>query len=251
VTTEFASPNFHTIGMHGLLLLLLLLAVTLMTARPKLLATDVLVIGGWGCLALLSARNVPIFALVTTPYLAQWLTEFVRSHDNSRWGQLYRESTGGELPVNHKAGRVLMLAAFLCVLLLMVKPRIVGGAPILITDFPSNRYPIAAVDYLRAHPQAVHGEMFNYFLWGGYLDFALPEWQPFIDSRTDMYGLDLVHEFQTANDPKSGWETVFSKYNVGWTILPVQHPLNQVLRLRRDWQPVFSNQLAVVFSRTS
>jgi hypothetical protein len=96
VTTEFASPNFHTIGMHGLLLLLLLLAVTLMTARPKLLATDVLVIGGWGCLALLSARNVPIFALVTTPYLAQWLTEFVRSHDNSRWGQLYRESTGGE-----------------------------------------------------------------------------------------------------------------------------------------------------------
>jgi hypothetical protein len=249
VTTEFASPDFHTAGMHGLLLLLLLLAVTLMTVRPKVHATDVLAIGGWGCLALLSARNVPIFALVTTPYLAQWLTGFVRSHDNSRWGRLYRESTGSELAVNHKAGGVLMIAAFVCVLLLMAKPRIDGGAPIFITDFPSSRYPIAAVDYLRAHPLAVRGEMFNYFLWGGYLDFALPEWKPFIDSRTDMYGLELVHEFKTANDSKPGWETVFAKYNVGWTILPVQHPLNQILRLRPDWQPVFSNQQTLVFSR--
>jgi hypothetical protein len=251
VTTEFASPNFHTAGMRGMLFLLLLLAVTLMIVRPKVHATDVLVIGGWGCLALLSARNVPIFALVTTPYLAQWLTEFARSDDNSRWYRLYRESMESELAVNHKAGRVLMIAAFVCVLLLMAKPAIVGGAPILSTDFPSSRYPIAAVDYLRTHPQMVHGQMFNCFLWGGFLDFALPEWKPFIDSRTDMYGLDLVHEFKTANDPKPGWETVFAKYNVGWTILPVQHPLNQILQLRPDWQPVFSNQLAVVFARTS
>lgn len=251
MTTEFASPNFHTTGMRGLLFLLLLLAAALMIVRPKLHATDVLVIGGWGCLVLLSARNVPIFALVTTPYLAQWLTEFMRSHENSRWCRLYRESTGSELVVSHTAGGVLMIAAFVSVLLLMAKPRIAGGPPILITHLPSSRYPVVAVDYLQSHPRVVHGEMFNYFLWGGYLDFALPEWKPFIDSRTDMYGLELVHEFETANDPKPGWEAVFAKYNVGWTLLPVQHPLNQILQLRPDWQPVFSNEQAVVFARAS
>ena len=251
VTTEFASPNFHTVGMHGMLVVLLLLAVILMTVRPRVDATGVLVVGGWGCLALLSARNVPIFALVTTPYLAQWLTEFVQSHDNLRWCRWYRGSAGVELVVNPKAGGVLMIAAFVGVVLVMAKPRLVGGAPILVTDYPASRYPIAAVDYLRAHPQAVRGEMFNYFLWGGYLDYALPEWKPFIDSRTDMYGLDLVHEFKTANDPKPGWEAVFAKYDVGWTILPAQHPLNRILELDSHWTLVFSNQETLVFSRAS
>ena len=114
-----------------------------------------------------------------------------------------------------------------------------------------RRYPVAALDYVRAHPDAVHGEMFNYFLWGGYIEFALPQRKPFIDSRNYSYGIDLFHEFQTANEPKPGWEAVFAKYNVGWTILPVQHPLNQVLALNPHWALVYSNQLTLIFSRVS
>jgi hypothetical protein len=117
------------------------------------------------------------------------------------------------------------------------------------TDFPPDRYPTAVVDYLRTHPDAVHGEMFNYFLWGGYLEFALPNRKPFIDSRNDSYGIGLVREFRTANEPKPGWEAVFAKYNVGWTILPVQHPLNRILELSPHWTRVFSNQQALVFAR--
>jgi hypothetical protein len=246
MTTEFASPNFHTTGMRGLLFLLLLLAAALMIVRPKLHATDVLVIGGWGCLVLLSARNVPIFALVTTPYLAQWLTEFMRSHENSRWCRLYRESTGSELVVSHTAGGVLMIAAFVSVLLLMAKPRIAGGPPILITHLPSSRYPVVAVDYLQSHPRVVHGEMFNYFLWGGYLEFALPgcDGPSSTAVPTCMGSNSYARLPETANDPKPGWEAVFAKYNVGWTILPVQHPLNRILATEPTVaHSVFSNQL--------
>ncbi len=251
LTTEFGSPNFHTVGMHGFLLLLLLLAIALLVIRPRLGTTDVLLVGSWGFFALVSARNVPLFALVVTPLLAQWVTEYVQANPRSGWAHWYRESTARNSMVGFQAGSVAIITAAVCVLLVVAKPRIAGGAPLLATDFPPDRYPIAAVDYLRAHPQAVHGEMFNYFLWGSYFEFAFPERKPFIDSHNDLYGIALTREFRTANEPKPGWERVFAKYNVGWTILPVQHPLNRILELSPHWSLVFSNQSALVFSRVS
>jgi hypothetical protein len=44
---------------------------------------------------------------------------------------------------------------------------------------------------------------------------------------------------------------VFAKYNVGWTILPLQHPLNRILELSPHWTRVLSNKQALVFSRVS
>lgn len=249
LTSEFASPNFHTVGMRGFLLLLLVLAITLLTIRPKIDATDGLLVGGWGGLALFSARNVPVFALIVTPLLAQWLTQFVQANHRTRWSQLYSRWTTRVPVINRAADIATIIAVIVCVLLVTSKPGIIGGTSVLTTDFPSNRYPIAAVNWLRAHPEAVHGEMFNHFFWGGYLDFALPERKPFIDSHGDAYGIELVRDFRTANEPKSGWEDVFSKYHVGWTILPHGHALNSLLALRTDWRLVYADEVAVVYGR--
>ena len=153
--------------------------------------------------------------------------------------------------MDRAAGDAAIIAVAGCVLLVMAKPGIIGGAPLVATDFPPSRYPTVAVDYLHAHPEAVHGEMFNTFLWGGYLEFALPDRKPFIDSRNVLYGLNLVGDFRTADVPEPGWVAVFAKYNIGWTILPVQHSLNRILELSPDWIQVFSNQQALVFSRAS
>lgn len=234
LTTENASLNFHIPILHGFSLLLFVLALVLLIIRPKLDATDVLLVGGWGYFALLYGRNVSIFALVVTPLLAQWLTELAQTH---------RECTMQVTAINRTADAATILAAIVCGVLL-IKSRIA-------TDFPSDRYPTAAVDYLRAHPEAVHGEMFNALLWGGYMEFYLPGRKPFIDSRNDFYGIDLVRDFAIPDGPKAGWKAVFARYNVGWTILPVQHPLNRILELSPDWTLVFSNQQALVFSHVS
>jgi len=249
VTTEFASPNFHTVGMHGFLLLLLLLGAALVIIRPKLDATDALLVGGWGYFALLSARNVPIFALVVTPLLAQWITEFLQASDHSEWCRSYRGWIARTMSVDRAADAAIIIAAVACLTLVMAKPTIAGGTPVLATDFPPDRYPTDVVDYLRAHPSVVHGKMFNLFLWSGYLEFVFPEEKPFVDSRNDFYGIGLMREFRIANDPKPGWEVVFAKYHVDWTMLPAQHPLNQILQLCPDWQLVFSNRQALVYSR--
>jgi hypothetical protein len=48
-----------------------------------------------------------------------------------------------------------------------------------------------------------------------------------------------------------GRRPVVTRYNVGWTLLPVQHPPNRILETRADWQLMFFNRQAIVFSRIS
>ncbi len=249
ITTGFASPNFHTAGTEGFLLLLFLLAVVFMVVRPRLTATEVLLVGGWGYCSLLSARNIPIFALVVTPLLGQWITGFLKANQLTWWSRLYYQRVNRMPPTDPVADAVTVMLVIVCLTLVLAKPAIAGGPPVLVTDFPADRYPTQVVDYLRNHPTAIHDEMFNHLDWGGYLEYALPERKPFIDSRFVFYGVDFTREFLAVNNAEAGWESVFTKYHVGWTLLPQQHPLNQILRLKPDWQLVFSNRQAVVYSR--
>jgi hypothetical protein len=137
------------------------------------------------------------------------------------------------------------------VAIMLAAPRVFGTNPLLETEVSTNRFPVATVDYLRAHPDAVHGEMFNDYSWGGYLILYLPAHKVFIDGRNDFYGEALLHEFIDVSSPKPAWQNVLEKYHVSWTILPKPHPLNRLLELSPQWTLVFSNQQALVFSRVS
>jgi hypothetical protein len=134
--------------------------------------------------------------------------------------------------------------------LVMAKPQILGGQPWLTTELPAQRFPVAAVEFLRRSPNAVHGEMFNEYTWGGYLIWALPERKVFIHPNLDVYGEELVREFLQVNDAKDGWEDILKKYSVGWTILPPDHPLNHLLAKRADWKLVYSDAVASIYGRT-
>jgi hypothetical protein len=93
--------------------------------------------------------------------------------------------------------------------------------------------------------------MFNEDAWGGYLILYLPECKVFIDGRNDFYDEALLHDFTDVSHLTPAWENVLGKYHVGWTILPVQHPLNRILEMKTDWHLVISNQQALVFAHAS
>jgi hypothetical protein len=171
---------------------------------------------------------------------------------NSVWSRWFRRVSNDVGALNHVAGGNGLVAAVIgAMLLILAKPVLVGGHPIVKTEIWANRFPVATANYLRAHPETVHGEMFNEDGWGGYLILYLPERKVFIDGRDDFYDEALLHEFTDVSHLTPAWEKVLGKYHVGWTMLPVQHPLNRILEMRQDWQLVYSNQVALVFSRAS
>jgi hypothetical protein len=243
LTNEFRSPNFHSGGARGFALQLLALAGLLLVARPRLRMTEFLLLGVWGYFALHSVRNVPIFAIIATPILAGHWNAFLQSAGPSRWMDWYRQVSSRMTGMNQSAdGRALAAVAVIALLA-------VSSQPVVTTEVLPSRFPVAAVDWLRTNNVAVSGEMFNDYGWGGYLMLALPERRVFIDGRNDFYGKELVEEFNTADDVKPGWEAVFEKYRVGWTILPPKHGLNALLALRPDWRQVYADEVAVMYAR--
>ncbi len=247
-TTEWNSANFHFAGMHGFALQLLVLGFMLVVVRRPWAITDLLLIVFWLYSALNAMRNVPIFALIATPILAEHLSAGWRDMRDSPWSNSFRRVSNDVRALSLAAGGNGLVAVVLVVMvLILAKP----GHPLVETDISANRFPVATVNYLRAHPQTVHGEMFNEDGWGGYFIRYLPEHKVFIDGRDDFYDETFLHEFTEVSHLTPTWEVVLGKYHVGWTILPVQHPLNRILAMRTDWQLVFSNQVALVFSRAS
>jgi hypothetical protein len=251
-TSEWNSANFHFAGMRGFTLQLLVLGFMLVVLRRPWATTDLLLIAFWLYSGLNAMRNVPIFALIATPIFAEHLSAGWQGVRESVWSRSLRRVSNDVGALNRVAGGNGLVAVVIgAMLLILAKPVLVGGPPVVKTEIWANRFPVATANYLRAHPETVHGEIFNEDGWGGYLILYLPERKVFIDGRDDFYDEALLHEFADVSHLTPAWEKVLGKYHVGWTMLPVQHPLNRILEMRPDWQLVYSNQVALVFSRAS
>ncbi|HVM61463.1 MAG TPA: hypothetical protein VMV72_11420 [Verrucomicrobiae bacterium] len=251
-TSEWSSANFHFSGLRGFEWQLLLLGFLLIVVRRPWAATDLLLVGVWLWSALYAMRNVPIFALIVTPAFAEHLSAAFREARNTMWGRRLWELSEDVSAVNRASGGGGLIAAVMIVMIIVVaRPVIANGAPLLETRISSRRFPCESVDYLRAHPQIVHGGMFNEDGWGGYFLLYLPERKVFIDGRDDFYPEAFLQEFTEVSHLRPAWETVLAKYRVGWTILPAQHPLNRIMELSPGWTRVYSDRLTLIFSRVS
>ena len=114
--------------------------------------------------------------------------------------------------------------------------------------FDPEVFPIEAVDWLEANPQ--EGEMFNYFTWGGYLQYRLwPEKRVFIDSKSDFYGEDFVRQYGQVIAQQDGWEYVLKQNNVDWAILPIDEPAADAIQRELGWKAIYEDETAVVLIR--
>jgi hypothetical protein len=118
------------------------------------------------------------------------------------------------------------------------------------TEMPAKTWPVSAVQFINAHPDDFKGNMLNQYIWGGYLMEALPGHPVFIDGRTDFYGESLVKEFEAATGLATNWMQPLARYDVRWTLMPTDHPLNLALALLPAWRCVYSDQVAEVFCKT-
>ena len=122
-----------------------------------------------------------------------------------------------------------------------------SGAPLGI-QFDATRQPVAAVAYLKTHP--LEGHMFNQFVWGGYLLHELwPTQRVFIDGQTDFYGDAVTQEYLDVEAVKPDWRDVLDRHDVQWIIYASDSPLEQILIASGEWDAVYRDSVAVIFTR--
>jgi hypothetical protein len=250
MVNEFASPNFHLPEMRGFLLMLLLLGVLLLAARPVLPPVEVLLLAAWGWFALHSVRNVPIFALVAAPILAGHFNRVLADAPAGPLLEAYRRLSARLRAMDGTAdGRALVAAAVLGVTLAAAKPVLAGGAPLLPTGILASEFPVAAVAWLREEGDGLSGEMFSTDVWGSYVAWAAPERRVFMDSRHEFYGIELINDYYEITSLGPRWRETLEQYRIGWTLLPAAHALNQALELSPHWSCVYRDAVAAVYHR--
>lgn len=229
---EYASSNFHEADARGFLAWLALMFLTLAWVRPRLSPASGLLVIVWTYFALYAARNIPLMAIFTAPIFAAVLAEaappWVR-----RLSDRLRET--------HETSRGWLLISLAAVVAIAVVPR-----P---TEMPPKKWPVDAVNFIKLHPSEFKGNMYNHYVWGGYLLLALPEHRVFVDGRTDFYGESLVRQCDDTSLLHTNWLEALQQYHVTWTLLPTDHRLNLALALLPNWQFVYSNEVATIFRK--
>jgi len=236
---EWASPDFHKVTFLPLaaMLFTLLGVLALSPKRVRLGTLFLLLITAFG--ALRSARHIPIFGLIAAPVIARHLWELMVSRRWERWF------------VKPEAPAAGLALALNCVFLL--GPAVAGAGRVWHfathqKSYESVRYPRAAVDFVEQ--QRPPGPIYNQYGWGGYLINRLyPEYRVYIDGRADVYGDAFMTETMRTYDGHTGWREPLDRLSVGTVLIAPGAPLASLLRIDSEWEKVYEDRQAVIFSR--
>jgi hypothetical protein len=205
-------------------------------ATAHVTITDLLLFMGTGAAGLLSARHIPLFAIVAAPILARsWLT--VLPGSRLAGGESMQQSAK---PIFAVLNWLLLVVAVGTAVVWSVTK--IGGNEAAIVA----RYPAAAVDYLEASGLD-QARGYNSYNWGGYLIWrGVPV---FVDGRADVYGDPFLLYYRRTFDVRPGWQEPLDEYDVDYVLMENGTPLTAVLAASPDWTEVYADDLAQIFVR--
>ncbi len=265
VTAEFQSPDFHTFLPLLFLGMLFLLAASWIwlagrgrRIEPLAVATALV----WTLLAFHTVRYIAVWAVIVVPILGESLAALGKpSPEMGAEGpalggggmrapvdaiQRWVVSIGGRIgragdrmgTLDAQVGRGVWSALVVLFLIgVLAQPEMLRGVPVRSPDvgWDAQVFPVAAAE--RLHKRGLPaGNGFTTYTWGSYLDFALPEYHPFIDSRADVYPESLMRDYLTVVSLSPGWRTTLNRYRIRWALLPKDAPLAQALALLPGWR---------------
>ena len=211
----------------------------------------------WAHLALLSARNIPVFAAVALPGTALAVGEWIAFAQN-RWrakpvGTAAKVAAEVENDLNGICRGMRVRApigpavGIIVLGILLAHP---GRFSSLRAEFDPSRFPVQAASIFERDP-GLATRLFCSWQWGGYLIYrGWPTIKVFNDGRTDFYGPYFAKEGVRAWQAAPDWNSIFARNRVNAALLPVDAPLASVLRERRDWKLIYQDRVAVLFQNT-
>ena len=244
-TAEYLPPDFHQISTWPFLLLIVLSIGILAISNKKLNASHVLLVSGWTAMALYSARNIPLYAVIVVPILVTAGADYLQGNKLTGASEKFiaLQSRLMDIEKSLKSGLWSGVVVVTVGLLLM------RGSTLDFQNegnkFFDDVFPVQAVDWIEE--KQLEGEGFNYFPWGGYLLYRIwPEKLVFIDGQTDFYGEELTRKYEKVITVSLGWEDVLKEYQVSWVLMPTQSELIQHLLELGDWDKVYQDPFSTI-----
>ena len=236
---EWAPPTFSTLTgalfLTGLLATAALLAIS--PRRPEPL--ELLLFLAFGALGLRTVRGAIWFGLALAPVWA--------AHLSAVFGTSLRSVPHykGDLPATLLA---VMLTASALVTLPWFKERL--PLPPAKAGLISAETPVAATEFLLR--ERLPSPLFHAMPFGSYLVWAAqPEYPVFVDSRIELYPVEVWLDYLHISAAGCGWEERLARYGVRTLMLsPQEQPaLVAAARASPRWRQVYEDTAAILFVR--
>lgn len=235
---EWAPPDFRRIEYWPTILLLLGGSAAVAFSQRKRDLTELLLFWGLGFGALLSARNIPLFAVVATPILTRYVAQIELGRLHWDLAHLPRPRRPAPIGVILNWSLVLILAA--------AGALYVADVLIDNRDVEAEYYPVDALAYMEAHGLR-EKRMYNSYNWGGYLLWR--GYPVFIDGRADVYLDAFMDEYVMAYQLRGEWQQPLDRYAVDYILIESGASLEALLEASAGWTRVYRDEQAVIFER--
>ncbi len=268
---EFQSPNFHGVAQKcfAALLMLALLAFTSRNrdGRPiRISELFVILLAVYS--ALYASRNIPtsglLLILVIGPRLsnsvpalaAPWQRRNNRSGSQDSLQFIERMQAIESSLHSH----LWPIVAVILTCWITLHGGELGTNPVMNARFDHHRFPAAALDYLaqhnlpviNAHAASEHAAVFAPDYWGGYLIYRFyPQIKVVIDDRHDFYGEKFLKSYLKTMHVEPGWKDFLDQHPAQFVIVPKDSAISNILAETPAWQPIYNDEVAVIFTPAS
>lgn len=238
---EWFSPDFHQIEFQPFAWLLLATLAAIALSGKRVTLTQTILLAGFAYAGLRSARNIPIFALIAAPILAEQVWH---------WIETWFASTNEQTAKHKRMTRGMIAINWL--LLALIAGAVIARVALVALNQPKvehEKFPAAAVDFLQK--ENLPGALYNAYGWGGYLIWRLyPAQRVFIDGRADVYGDAFIEDvFLKAYRGGADWRAPLEQFTVRVVLIEPGAPLAVQLAREREWRKVYADSQAVIYAR--
>ncbi len=253
--SEWASPDFHVFSQQVYLWLLFAVTILYGISGKKVDGAELIPFVFFGYLGLVARRNFGPFALVAAPILSRQLWGAAMDW----WGRF-----SGKKPdltslisknivkfndTSQKNDRVRKVVNALIIVILVagaLAKLYIVTTPELVESYVVDTFPTKAVEWIKHNRP--EGPLFNSYNWGGYLDWALPDYPVFVDGRTDLFNDQILGEWIKIVNVEKGWQGILQKWNVRLILLESSQPVVEQLEIN-GWRPLYRDEQAVVYGK--
>ena len=236
---EWAPPDFRRYWYWPTVALLFGGAVTMVFSRRRHDLTEIAFFFGLGFASLLSARHIPLFAVVATPILTRYAAQI--QVGRLRWNLTSlprpRPPSRAMVILNWALVLVVVLAGGLWVTKVVVENR----------DVEARHYPLDALAYMDESGLA-EKRMYNSYNWGGYLLWR--GYEVYIDGRADVYLDEFMDEYNLAYQLRGDWRRPLERFDVEYILIESGASLESLLEASDEWTRVYRDDQAVIFVRS-
>ena len=234
---EFQSPNFHGVAQKCFLTLLLLMIVAIAARGRELKAGEILLVLFAVFAGLYSSRNIPVSSMLLAAIAGPRIPPLGASRFLQRMATMDSTLRGHFWPI----------FAAVATLMVGLNGGRIGSTLLMDAHFDARRMPVDAASFLEKN--GVRSPVFAPDYWGGYFIYRLyPNNKVVIDDRHDFYGEPFLQWYLRTMHVEPGWEG-FIKWRP-CLVLPRKAALTEIVRKTPEWKPVFSDDVAIIFTRS-